>query len=239
MHSRKNKMSGFRCLESRQRRLVIPNLTKKNHIRRLTKRAPQPACKSAGVTADLSLGEMTAIAGKLILDGILDCHYVSYQVVVHPLKERRYRSGFPGAGRPCYKNQAVPASAPSGQEPLGGSERFQAGHAGLDAAQNRTEPTHGAVQVHAVTRLRARDEPAIAIHLAVPLRIPAAGLPQGGQLLERQGFLTEHDDLLIDLKPGYLVLLKEDVTRLLPFRGVENAVDILRHRSQLQPRANR
>jgi hypothetical protein len=31
------------------------------------------------------------------------------------------------------------------------------------------------------------------------------------------------------VKPRYLVLLEEDVTRLLLLRGVENAVDVLRH----------
>jgi len=37
--------------------------------------------------------------------------------------------------------------------------------------------------------------------------------------------------LFIDLKPWHLVLLKEDVARLLLLRGVENAVDVLRHGS--------
>ena len=78
MHGRNNEMSGFRSLQRRQRSLVIPDLTDKNDIRRLTKRTPQPDRKSAGVTSDLSLGEMTAIAGELILDGILDRHYMSH-----------------------------------------------------------------------------------------------------------------------------------------------------------------
>src|SRR5215831_6641125 len=95
MQSRNNEMSRFRSLKSRQRRLVIPNLTNEDDIRRLAKRAPQPHRKTAGVTSDLSLGEMTAIAGELILDGILDRHYVSHQVFVHPLKNRRDGSGFP------------------------------------------------------------------------------------------------------------------------------------------------
>ena len=121
------------------------------------------------------------------------------------------------------------ASAPSGQEPVGRPERFQGRHAGLDAAQDRTEAAHGSVQVHAVARMRARDEAAVAIHVA--LRVRAAGLPECGHVRERQGFLAEHDDLFIDLKPRYLVLLKEDVARLLLLRGVENAVDVLRHGS--------
>src|SRR5258707_8605129 len=37
MHGRKNEMSRFRSLEGRQRSLVIPDLTNKNDIRRLTK----------------------------------------------------------------------------------------------------------------------------------------------------------------------------------------------------------
>ena len=37
------------------------------------------------------------------------------------------------------------------------------------------------------------------------------------------------DDLFIDFKPRYLVLLKENIARLLLLRGVENAVDVLRH----------
>src|SRR4029453_13697169 len=94
MHGRNNEMSGFRSLEGRQRRLVIPNLANENNIRPLTKRTPQPDRKSAGVASDLSLGEMTAIAGELILDGILDRHYVSHQVLVHPLKEGRDGGGF-------------------------------------------------------------------------------------------------------------------------------------------------
>jgi hypothetical protein len=56
---------------------------------------------------------------------------------------------------------------------------------------------------------------------------------------ERQGFVPEHDDLFINLKPRYLVLLKEDVARLLLLRGVENAVDGLLHGSQLLLRAIR
>src|SRR4029434_7553333 len=76
MQGRNNEMSGFRSLERRQRRLVIPDLTNKNHIRRLTKRASQPGRKSAGVTADLSLGEITAIVGELILDRIFNRHDV-------------------------------------------------------------------------------------------------------------------------------------------------------------------
>src|SRR4030095_7362257 len=74
MHGRNNEMSGFRSLERRQRRLVIPDLTNKNHIRRLTKRASQPGRKSAGVTADLSLGEITAIVGELIPDRLFNRH---------------------------------------------------------------------------------------------------------------------------------------------------------------------
>src|ERR1043166_9755974 len=95
MHGRKNEMSRFRSLEGRQRRLIIPDLTNKNDIWRLTKRTPQPGRKSAGIPSDLSLGEMTAIAGELILDGILDRHYMSHQVLVHPLKEGRDCGGFP------------------------------------------------------------------------------------------------------------------------------------------------
>src|SRR5262245_26176135 len=99
-------------------------------------------------------------------------------------------------------------------------------------AQDRTEPAHGAVQVHAVACMRSRDEAAIAIHVAVALRVRAAGMPKSGQLGKRQRFFTEHTDLFIDLKPRYLVLLQKDVTRLLLLRGVENAVDVLRHGSQ-------
>jgi len=55
---------------------------------------------------------------------------------------------------------------------------------------------------------------------------------------ERHGFLAEYDDLFIDLKPRYLVLLKEDVARLLLFRGVKNAIDALLHGSQLLPPAD-
>src|SRR5216110_436116 len=51
MQGRNNQMSGFRSLESRQRRFVIPDLTDKNDIRRLTKGAPQSDRKSAGVTS--------------------------------------------------------------------------------------------------------------------------------------------------------------------------------------------
>src|SRR5207249_2675377 len=229
MQGRNNEMSGFRSLQRRQRSFVIPDLTDKNDIRRLTKGAPQSDRKSAGVASDLSLGEMTALAGELILDGIFDRHYMSHQVLVHPLKEGGDGGGFPGAGWSRYKNQAVLASAPSGQEPVGQPERFQRRHAGLDAAQDRTEAAHGAVQVHAVARMRARDEAAVAIHVAVTLRVRAAGLPEGGQLRERERFLAEHNDLFIDLKPWHLVLLKEDVARLLLLRGVENAVDVLRH----------
>src|SRR6266481_5640595 len=95
MHGRNNEMSGLRSLQRRQRRFVIPDLTDKNDIRRLTKGAPQPDRKRAGVASDLSLGEMTALAGELILDGILDGHYMSHQVLVHPLKEGRDGGGFP------------------------------------------------------------------------------------------------------------------------------------------------
>jgi len=38
---------------------------------------------------------------------------------------------FPEPVGPRYKNQAVLASAPPIEEPLGGSERFQSGHVGL------------------------------------------------------------------------------------------------------------
>src|SRR5262245_10734002 len=94
MQGRYDEMSGFRSLQRRQRRLVIPDLTDKNDIGSLTKRSPQPERKSAGVASDLSLSEMTAFAGEVILDGILDRHYVSNKVFVHPLKERRDRGGF-------------------------------------------------------------------------------------------------------------------------------------------------
>ena len=124
------------------------------------------------------------------------------------------------------------ASTPPGQEPLGRSERFQGRHAGLDAAQDRTEAAHGAVQAHAVARMRARDEAGVAIPVAVALRVRAARLPERGHVRERHGFLAEDDDLFIDLQPRYLVLLKEDVARLLLLRGVENAVDVLRHGSR-------
>src|SRR5881397_863135 len=136
MQGRNNEMSGLRSLQGRQCSFVIPDLTDENDIRRLTKCAPQPDRKGAGVASDLSLGEMTALAGELILDGIFDRHYMSHQVLVHPLKEGGDGGGFPGAGWSRYKNQAVLASAPSGQEPVGQPERFQRRHAGLDAAQD-------------------------------------------------------------------------------------------------------
>ena len=85
------------------------------------------------------------------------------------------------------------------------------------------------MQAHAVARLRARNEAGVAIHVAVALRIRAAGLPEGGDLRERHRFLAEHADLFIDLKPRYLALLEEYVARLLLLRGVENAVDVLLH----------
>src|SRR4029453_1447720 len=138
-----------------------------------------------------------------------------------------------------YKYQAVLASSPSGQKPLGRSERFQRRHAGLDAAQDRAEAAHGAVQVHTVARMRARDKAAVAIHVAVTIRVRAASLPEGGYLRERQRFFVEHNDLFIDLKPRHLVLLEEDVTRLLLFRSVKNAVDVLLHGSQLLLRTDR
>ena len=121
------------------------------------------------------------------------------------------------------------ASAPTGEEPLGRSERFQCRDVGLDAAQDRSEAAHGAVQAYAVARMRARDEAGVAIHVAIALSVRAASLPEGGYVRERQGFVPEHDDLFINLKPRYLVLLKEDVARLLLFRGVENAFDVLLH----------
>ena len=127
------------------------------------------------------------------------------------------------------------ASAPSGQEPFGRSERVQAGHPGFDATQDSAETAHGAVQVHAIARMCARDETAVAIHVTVAIRIRTARLPKGCYVYERQRFLTKHNDLFIDLKPWYLVLLKKDVTRLLLFRSVENAVDLLRHGSQFLP----
>src|SRR5438552_54432 len=100
------------------------------------------------------------------------------------------------------------------------------------AAQDRTEAAHGAVQAHAVARMRARDEAGVPIPVAVALRVRAARLPECGHVRERHGFLAEHDDLFIDLKPRYLVLLKEDVARLLLLRGVENAVEFLLHGSR-------
>jgi hypothetical protein len=87
------------------------------------------------------------------------------------------------------------------------------------------------VQAHAVARVRAGNEAAVAIQVAVALRVPAAGLPEGGDVRERQGFFPEHNDLFIDLEPRYLILLKEDVARLLLLRGVKNVVDVLRHGS--------
>jgi hypothetical protein len=127
----------------------------------------------------------------------------------------------------------VLAIAPLGEEPLWRSERFQCRHVGLDAAQDRSEAAHSAVQARAVARMRARDEAGVTIHVAIALSVRAAGLPEGGYVRERQGFVPEHDDLFINLKPRYLVLLKEDVARLLLLRGVENAFDVLRHGPQL------
>ena len=75
----------------------------------------------------------------------------------------------------------------------------------------------------------ARDEAGIAIHHATVVRIRAAGLPEGGQLRARHGFVAEDADLFIDLKPRYLVLLKEDVARLPLLRCVKNAIEVLGH----------
>ena len=122
------------------------------------------------------------------------------------------------------------ASAPPREKPFRRSKRFQARHLRLDTTQNRTETTHGAVQAHAVPGTRTRDEPSVAIHL-VALRVRAAGLPERGYLRQRQRFVAKHRDMFIDLKPRYLVLLKEDVTRLLLLRSVENTVDVLLHDS--------
>src|SRR4029434_8559400 len=72
MQGRNNEMSGLRSLERRQRRLVIPDLTDKNDIRRLTKRAPQSGRKSTGVPSHLSLCERAAIAGELIFRPVID-----------------------------------------------------------------------------------------------------------------------------------------------------------------------
>ena len=87
------------------------------------------------------------------------------------------------------------------------------------------------MQVYAVARMCARNEAAVAIHLAIALAVRATGLPEGGHLRKRHRVLAEHNDLFIDLKPRYLVLLKEDVTRLLLLRSVKNAVDVLLHGS--------
>jgi len=99
----------------------------------------------------------------------------------------------------------VLASAPSGQEPFGRSERVQAGHPGFDATQDSAETAHGAVQVYAITRMCARDEAAVAIHVTVAIRVRTARLPEGRYVYERQRFFTKHNDLFIDLKPWYLV----------------------------------
>src|SRR5436190_3728051 len=121
------------------------------------------------------------------------------------------------------------ARTPSLQEPLGRSERFQCRHLGLDAAHDRTQAAHGAVQAHAVPRMRARDEAGVAIHHATVVRIRAAGLPEGGQLRARHGFVAEDADLFVDLQPRYLVLLKEDVARRPLLRCVKNAIEVLGH----------
>ena len=84
MQSRNNEMSGFRSLQRRQRSFVIANLADKNDIRRLTKRTPQSERKRGGVASDLSLSEMTALTGELILHRIFDRHYMSHQFFVHP-----------------------------------------------------------------------------------------------------------------------------------------------------------
>src|SRR5262249_10525103 len=76
-------------------------------------------------------------------------------------------------------------------------------------------------QVYAITRMCARDEAAVAIHVTVAIRVRTARLPEGRYVYERQRFFTEHNDLFIDLKPWYLVLLKKDVTRLLLFQRRE------------------
>src|SRR5205807_7280036 len=85
----------------------------------------------------------------------------------------------------------------------------------------------------AVARMRARDEAGVAIAVAVALRVRAAGLPERGQLRTRHGFVAKDADLFVDLKPRYLILLKEDVARLPLLRGVENAIDVLGHGSEL------
>ena len=121
------------------------------------------------------------------------------------------------------------ATAPSLQEPLGRSERFQCRHPALDAAQDRSEAAHGAVQAHAVARFRARDEAGVAIPLAVVLRVRAARLPECGQLRARHWFVAEDADLFVDLKPRHLVLLKKDVARVPLLRCVKNAIDVLGH----------
>jgi hypothetical protein len=85
--------------------------------------------------------------------------------------------------------------------------------------------------------VRARDEAGVAIHVAVALRVRAAGLPEGSHLRERHGFLAEHGDLFIDLKPRYLTLLKEDITGLSLLRGIKYAVDVLGHDSPISTTA--
>src|SRR5689334_19267177 len=101
------------------------------------------------------------------------------------------------------------ASAPPGQEPFGRSELVQSRHLGLDATQDRSEAAHGAVQAHAVTRIRARDEAAVAIHVAVALHVRSTSLPERGNLRARHGFVAKDADLFVDLQPRYLILLKE------------------------------
>src|SRR4029453_17528593 len=80
--------------------------------------------------------------------------------------------------------------------------------------------------------MRARDEAAVAIHVAVALRVRAAGLPEGGHVRERQGFVAQHSNLFIDLQPRYFILLEKDVARPLLLCGIENVVDVLRHDSR-------
>ena len=125
----------------------------------------------------------------------------------------------------------MPASAPPGQEPLGRPQRFQPGHLRLDPPKYRTEAAHRSMEVYSVPRMRARNEPAITIHLAVALRVRTTCLPKGRHLPKRHGFVAKHNDLFINLKPWYLALLKENVTRLPLLSGVENTVDVLLHGS--------
>jgi hypothetical protein len=146
-------LARLRCGKRGDDRFLVTNLTKQDHIRRLTHDVPHGGGVVGRVEPDLALVDHRLAVEEDVLDRILDGDDVPRVVVVHVLHHRGERRALAGAGRAGDQHETA----------LQRSERFEL-LAGQVEVLHRRNDVHDVTEDEREATLLAEDVRAKATH---------------------------------------------------------------------------